>query len=166
MIAMAARVIPEWAVKVRYVMRSHLPDGTVKERSPEEMEFIFGVDRQVPTLEKALATASVGDRLGLHIPPSEIYGDHDPGLIREIPKKGLIKQRLKEGQLYRQVKGGALVSFKVLEIRPATVVVDLNRTLAGISVSMDLEVLAVREATKDEINAAYDAQVKKTIGCG
>jgi FKBP-type peptidyl-prolyl cis-trans isomerase SlyD len=163
---MTERVKPERTVKVRYVMRSHLPDGTVKERSPEEMEFIFGVERQVPTLEKALATACVGDRLALHIPPSEIYGDHDPGLIREIPRKGLIKQRLREGQLYRQIKGGALISFKVLEVRPATVVVDLNRPLAGISVSMDLEVLAVRKATRDEINAAYDAQVKKTIGCG
>jgi FKBP-type peptidyl-prolyl cis-trans isomerase SlyD len=164
--AMTESVKPEWAVKIRYVMRSHLPDGTVKERPPEEMEFIFGVDRQVPTLEKALATACVGDRMGLHIPPSEIYGAHDPGLIKEIPKKGLIKQRLREGQLYRQMKGGALVSFKVMEVRPATVVVDLNRPLAGISVSMDLEVLAVRKATKDEINAAYHAQVKKTIGCG
>jgi FKBP-type peptidyl-prolyl cis-trans isomerase SlyD len=164
--AMKERVKPDWAVKVRYVMRSHLPDGTVKERPSEEMEFIFGVERQVPTLEKALATASVGDRLGLHIPPSEIYGAHDPSLIKEIPKKGLIKQRLKEGQFYRQIKGGALVSFKVLEVRPATVVVDLNPLLAGISVSMDLVVLAVRKATKDEINAAYQAQVKKTIGCG
>jgi FKBP-type peptidyl-prolyl cis-trans isomerase SlyD len=166
LIVMAESVRPEWAVKVRYVMRSHLPDGTVKERTPEEMEFIFGVDRQVPTLEKALATACVGDRLSLHIPPSEIYGAHDPALIREIPKKGLIKQRLQKGQLYRQIKGGALVSFKVLEVRPATVVVDLNRPLAGISVSLDLEVLAVRKATEGEINAAYDAQVKKTIGCG
>ena len=166
MIAMTERVRPDWAVKVRYVMRSHLPDGTVKERPPEEMEFIFGADRQVPTLEKALATACVGDRMGLHIPPSEIYGDHDPALIREIPKKGLIKQRLKEGQLYRQIKGGTLVSFKVLEIRSATVIVDLNRPLAGISVAMDLEVLAVRKATQDEITAAQHAQLKRTIGCG
>jgi FKBP-type peptidyl-prolyl cis-trans isomerase SlyD len=163
---MKESVRPDRAVKVRYVMRSHLPDGTVKERPPEEMEFIFGVERQVPTLEKALASACEGDRLGLHIPPSEIYGAHDPALIREIPKRGLIKQRLREGQLYRQIKGGALVSFKVLEVRPATVVIDLNPPLAGISVSMDLEVLAVRKASEDEINDAYHAQVKKTIGCG
>jgi len=163
---MTERVRPDWAVKVRYVMRSHLPDGTVKERSPEEMEFIYGVERQVPTLEKGLAEACVGDRLSLHIPPAEIYGAHDPDLIKEIPKKGLIKQRLKEGQLYRQIKGGVLVSFKVLEIRPATVLVDLNRPLAGISVSMDLEVVALRKPTKEEIDAAYQAQVKKSIGCG
>jgi FKBP-type peptidyl-prolyl cis-trans isomerase SlyD len=163
---MTERVRPDWAVKLRYVMRSHLPDGTVKERPREVMEFIYGVERQVPTLEKALAKACVGDRLSLQIPPSEIYGARDPGLIKEIPRKGLIKQRLKEGQRYRQIKSGALVSFKVLEIRPTTVIVDLNRPLAGISVSMDLEVLAVRKATKDEIHTAYQAQAKKTIGCG
>ena len=153
-------------VAVKYRMRTHLLDGTVKNHPEEEMSFIFGVDRQVPSLEKAMEGCRVGDRLSITIPAQEIYGDYDPTLTKEIPRKGLIKQRLKEGQYYRQMKQGCLVSFKVLELKPKTVVADFNEPLAGISVSMELEILAVKDASNAEIDAAHDAQVKRSIGCG
>lgn len=152
-------------VTLRYLMRSHLPDGSIQEHPEETITFIFGVDRQVPTLERALEGSSVGRTLSLTIPVSEIYGEHDPSLIREIPKKGLIKQRLKEGQFYRQMKTGSLISFKVLEVRRDTLLADFNKPMAGIGVQMDLEVLALRDATREEIDAALENQMKKSIGC-
>ena len=151
---------------IKYRMKTHIPDGTIKERPEEVLEFIYGIERQVPTLETALSNAKLGDKLSLRIPEKELYGEHDPQLIREIPREGLIKQRVKEGQYYRQIKKGCLVSFKVLEIRPDTLLVDFNKPMTGVSVSIDLEVLAVREASQAEIDAACEAQVKRSIGCG
>lgn len=154
------------AVRVRYVMKTHLPDGTTQARPAETFEFIYGVERQVPSLEKALDGASVGHRVGVHIPASELYGERNPKLIHEIPRTGFIKQRLKEGQYYRQIRRGGLVSFKVVELRPKTVLADFNPPLSGISVSMDIEVLDIRQASKGEIDAAIESQLKRTIGCG
>ena len=153
------------AVTISYVMQTRLPDGTRKDRPKATFRFIFGVERQVPSLEKALEGHPVGRALRIDIPSSEIYGDHDPSLIRELPKKGLIKQRLREGRFYRQMKMGSLVSFKVLEVREKTVLADF-RPLAGITASMDLEIVEIRDATKKEIDSAIEAQVKKSIGCG
>jgi len=85
-------------------MKSRLPDGTVKDRPEDVMEFVYGTERQVPTLENAFSGARVGDRLSLRIPASEIYGEHDPSMVRAIPIKGLIRRRLKQGQYYRQMK--------------------------------------------------------------
>lgn len=156
----------EKMVALRYAMRSHLQDGTVKHHPEEELRFVFGVDRQVPTLEKALEGRYIRDTLSLTIPAVEIYGEYDPDLTREIPKKGLIKQRLKEGRYYRQMKQGCLVCFKVLEVRPETVVADFNEPLAGIFVSMDLEILSIRDASGEEVERAHENQIKKVIGCG
>jgi FKBP-type peptidyl-prolyl cis-trans isomerase SlyD len=153
-------------VTMRYSMHTHLRDGTVKDHPEQEMSFIFGVDRQVPTMEKALQGRHDGETLSVTIPAVEIYGEYDPTLTREIPKKGLIKQRLKEEQYYRQMKNGCLVSFKVLEVRPKTVLADFNEPLAGISVSVDLKILSIRDASKAEIDAAHERQMKKSIGCG
>jgi FKBP-type peptidyl-prolyl cis-trans isomerase SlyD len=156
----------DFAVTIKYKMKTQLPDGTIKERPEEELEFIYGVDRQASSLEEALNGADVGEKLSVTIPASEIYGEHDPTLLREIPKQGLIKQRIKKGQFYRQMKKGSLVSFKVVEIGPDTVLADFNKPMAGVSVSMDLEILAARQATKEEILAAHEAQLKRNIGCG
>jgi FKBP-type peptidyl-prolyl cis-trans isomerase SlyD len=153
-------------VTAKYTMTTHLTDGTTKEQPEEKMTFIFGGERQAPTLEKALEERTAGDKIHITIPSSEIYGEHDATLIREIPRKGLIKQRLKEGQYYRQMKLGSLVSFKVLEVRPKTVLADFNKPMAGISISLDVEILGITEATKKEIDAAIDAQIKRSIGCG
>jgi FKBP-type peptidyl-prolyl cis-trans isomerase SlyD len=153
-------------VTLKYTMTSSLLDGTVKHHPQEEMTFIFGVERQVPSLEKALQGCRKGEAKHATIPAEEIYGEYDPSLVREIPKKGLVKQRLIEGQFYRQMKMGTLVSFKVKEIRPTTVLADFNDPLAGITVSMDVEVLSLRDATKAEIEEAAERQMKKNIGCG
>jgi len=160
------RVAPKSKVTIRYRMETRLPDGTVKEHGDDRYRFIFGVERQVPTLERALEGCALGEVKSLHIPPSEIYGAHDPELIREIPKRGLIRQRLQEGRFYRRIKGGSLISFKILEVRPDTVLADFNRPMAGIEVSMDLEVLDIQEASDGEIDRAMEARLKRDIGCG
>ena len=152
-------------VGIKYLMETRMPDGTITDHSERTFSFIYGVDRQVPALEEALEGCHPGQKISLDIPASEIYGDHDPELIREIPKKGLIKQRVKEGRFYRQMKKGSLVSFKILEIRPETVLVDFNRPMAGISVVLEVEVLHITDATKKEIDAAVEAQIRKGIGC-
>lgn len=154
------------AVTIRFNLHTHLRDGSLKAHPEETITFIFGVDRQVSTLEKALEGRSVGELFNLDIPASEIYGEHDPSLIRLIPKKGLIKQRLREGKVYRQMKMGSLLSFKVLEVREDAVLADFNKPLTGISVSLDVEVMQVRDATEKEIKDAVEAQIKRAIGCG
>ena len=159
-------IAAEKMVTLRHTMSSHLVDGTVKDHPEEKITFVYGVERQVPTLERALEGCGVGDKRSVVIPASEIYGDHDSSLVREIPKKGLIRQRLVEGQFYRQMKMGSLVSFKVVQVTPNTVLADFNEPLAGIRVSMNLEVLRIRDATGSEIEAAAEAQMKKNIGCG
>ena len=159
-------VQPEKMVTLKYTMMSSLLDGTVKNHPQEEMTFVFGVERQIPSMEKALQGCQQGEKKKIAVPAKEIYGEYDPNLVREIPKKGLVRQRLVEGQFYRQMKMGSLVSFKVKEIRPQTVLADFNEPLAGIVVYMDFEVLALRDATKAEIEEATERQMKKSIGCG
>jgi FKBP-type peptidyl-prolyl cis-trans isomerase SlyD len=160
------RIAQNTAVTIRFTMTTEIAPGEFKKPPEEEVRFIFGVEEQVPSLEEALEGARVGQKFALQIPASEIYGEHDPSLIREIPKKGLVKQRLREGKFYRQMKMGSLVSFKVLEVREDTVLVDFNGPMAGISASMDVEVVDIREASEDEIAVASESQRRKKIGCG
>jgi len=163
---MTEMVQPEKMVTLKYTLVSSLLDGTVKNHPQEEMTFVFGVERQIPSMEQALQGCRQGEKKKITIPAKEIYGEYDPNLVREIPKKGLVRQRLVEGQFYRQMKMGTLVSFKVKEVRQQTVLADFNEPLAGIVVSMDFEVLALRNATKAEIEEASERQMKKSIGCG
>jgi FKBP-type peptidyl-prolyl cis-trans isomerase SlyD len=160
------RVTEKHWVTIKYTVRSELPDGSITERPEEEIKFILGVEPQPPTLQTALKGKAVGERFSVRIPAKELYGEHDTELIREIPKKGLVKQRIKEGVYYRQMKMGSLVAFKVLEIKPQTVVADFNPPMAGISASLDVHITCTSKADESEIASAHEASIKKRIGCG
>jgi FKBP-type peptidyl-prolyl cis-trans isomerase SlyD len=155
----------EKMVTIAYRMTTRLTDGTFKDHPEETITFVYGVERQVPTLERALKGCHSGDHKSITIPSGEIFGEHDPRLIAEIPRKGLLKQRLVQGQYYRQMKKGKLISFKVLDILPHSVRADFNEPLAGIEVSMDLDVKAIRDASPEEVETARETQVKRRIGC-
>lgn len=154
------------AVTLRLEVKALFPDGKEQEPTRQEFEFIYGVEHQFPTLEKALMGALRGEKFSLNIPPDELYGAHDPELVREIPKEGLLKQRVREGKYYRQIRKGSLVEFKVLEIRNDSVLADLNKPMAGVSALMQGEVLAVRRASEEEISKAEENERKREIGCG
>jgi len=160
------RIARDRMVELKFRMWTYLPDGSAKERPEETLAFIFGVERQPLALEKALEGAKAGDTMEVHIPPSEIYGEHNPDLLREIPREGLITQRIKKDRFYRQMKKGTLISFKILEVGPDTVLADFNKPMAGISASVELEVLSIRKANSEEIAAAVESQNKRSIGCG
>ena len=81
-------------------------------------------------------------------------------------EQALIKQRVREGEYYRQMKMGSLVSFKVLEIRENTVLVDFNEPMAGISARVDGEVVEVRQVSEAEIAEARENHRRGKIGCG
>jgi len=153
-------------VTIRFSQKTEIAPGVFKEQPETKTRFIFGVEEQVPALEAALEGAGVGYRFALHIPASEIYGEHDPALVREIPRQGLVKQRLQEGQFYRQMKMGSLVSFKILEVKQDKVLVDFNEPMAGISAFIEGEVVAIRPATEAEIAEARENHQRKKIGCG
>ena len=123
---------------------------------PRQVEFVFGVDRQLPALEKAVQDLKKGDEIELHLEPEELAGHHDKDLIMEIPKAGLKKQRLAVGRVYREIRRGCLYTFTPLEIRENTVLADFNKPSAGCSADVKIRILDVRPADEQDIQKAMD----------
>jgi FKBP-type peptidyl-prolyl cis-trans isomerase SlyD len=120
------------------------------------VEFVFGVDRQIPALEEAVLALKKGDEIEIHLNPEDLAGTHDKDLIMEIPKAGLKKQRLAVGKVYREIRRGCLYTFTALEIRENTVLADFNKPSAGCSVDVKIRILDVRPADAQDIQQAMD----------
>lgn len=120
------------------------------------VQFVYGIERQIPALENAIMGRKKGDRVDLHIPADALAGEHDAGLVMEIPKQGLKKQRLEVGRVYREIRNGCLYTFTPLEIRETTVLADFNRPSAGSSADVSIIIHDVREASHDDIRDAMN----------
>ena len=138
-------------VTIEYGMKIMPPDGSDPVTASQACSFVMGIDLQYPSVEKALMNKKAGDRLTVHVPPEEMFGVNEPGLIRELPREDYKQERLKAGKMYREVKQGCLVEFMVTELREETIVVDFNDPKAGTSAEFDILIKEVRAANKEEM---------------
>jgi FKBP-type peptidyl-prolyl cis-trans isomerase SlyD len=132
----------------------HLGDGKVVDASDESepLTYLHGEGQIVPGLESALEGLSVGDKKQVVVAPEQGYGPHDARGIQEVqrtafpagfePQVGM--------ELTAEGENGEPVPFSIREVRPQSVVIDLNHPLAGKTLHFDVTVRDVREATAEE----------------
>ena len=136
-------------VQIKYV--SQLSDDTSTAVSQERrvLEFEVGSEQVIVGINRGVVGMAEGDRKRLTLVPQEAYGAIRKDLIREIPRqripstvnlvvgKWLIKRRKKPARSRR---------VRIIDINPATVLVDGNHPLAGKTVKVEMELLSVHAA--------------------
>ena len=117
--------------------------------------FLYGRERVLPVLEKALYGREEAESFEVEIPPQQAYGEYDPSLVSEISKEDLsYPSRLKEGEVYLEYRpDGSPLRFIVKEIKEDSVVADFNHPAAGKTLLLSAKVDEVREATAADILA-------------
>lgn len=119
----------------------------------EPFSYMEGVGQIIPGLEKPMALLNVGDVRKIEVAAKDAYGVHDTQLIVDVPRAKLpSSNELSIGDQF-QASGpqGEMLMFRVLEINGDTVKLDGNHPLAGEDLIFDVEVMRIRDATKEEL---------------
>ena len=139
-------------VKLNY--KGTLDDGSVFDSSEgrEPLEFIFGTNMIIPGLEEGIKGLKVGEKKSVVIAPEKAYGPRMDEAMQEVPKEQMPQGvELKVGmQLAAQGPHGPM-PVTVAEIKESTVLMDFNHPLAGKTLTFDVDVVDVRDATEEEL---------------
>jgi FKBP-type peptidyl-prolyl cis-trans isomerase SlyD len=129
-------------------LRMGLADAQGAELSPPaEITYLHGgYGEMLPALEQALEGKGAGESVRLQLEPDQAFGDYDPQLLRVEPL-GRYGEGVTVGMQIEE--HGRL--YTVSEIAGGSVVLDANHPLAGMALRFSLVILAVRSATKDEM---------------
>ncbi len=149
-------ITEQCVVALTWTLRDTL--GEVLDVLDEPVEFLVGGDDLLPRIEEALQGHAPGAKLDLHLEPEEAFGDFDERLLFLEPRN-LFLADIEEGMT---LEGSALPKgtnpdapknalYTITEIYPEHIVLDGNHPLAGIAIRLSLTVVAVREATEEEI---------------
>ncbi len=132
----------------------HLGDGRVVDASEakEPLTYLHGEGQIVPGLESALEGLEVGARKHVVVAPAEGYGEHDARGVQEVQRSAFPQGFDPEVGMELTAEGedGEAVPFAIREVRPESVVIDLNHPLAGKTLHFDVTVREVREPTDEE----------------
>lgn len=122
------------------------------------LTFLFGTGGMIVGFEKNLNGLKTGDQFDFHIPSAEAYGVYDLQAVVQLPKEifkteGMIdKEILQVGNIVPMADNeGNRMEGKVLEVEETKVKMDFNHPLAGKDLHFKGEVIAVRDATKEEM---------------
>lgn len=144
-------------VDLRYLLKSS--EGEVLDQADPEDPFTYlhGSQQIVPGLETALEGLKVGDKKQVVVSPEDGYGVLNPELKMTVNRSQFPKNvELEEGmQFQAQSKDGQVVIFTVESVSDNQVHVDGNHPLAGQTLHFDVEVLAIRDATAEEMEHGH-----------
>ena len=139
-------------VRVHYT--GTLPDtGEVFDSSEgrEALTFLVGHKQMIPGFERELMGKELGEKVEFTLSPEDAYGEHNPDAVQKVPLDmfGNIKPEV----------GTTLMSdmgpFRVTEVGDELITVDFNHALAGKSLTFNVEVVELRDATEEEISHGH-----------
>ena len=132
--------------------------GKVLESSvgDEPLSFLEGVGQIIPGLESAMQGLRKGDKKSVQVKAAEAYGERELDLIVQVPRAQIPKPDVAVGDRFHADSGhGHTQVVVVTAVNDTHVTVDGNHPLAGQDLHFDVEVIEVREATKDEVEHGH-----------
>jgi FKBP-type peptidyl-prolyl cis-trans isomerase SlyD len=131
---------------------SGAPLESSRERG-EPLAVLIGRGALIPGLEKEMMGRALGDRFEVSIAPADAYGERRDDFTQRVPKKYFRDaDSLKPGDVtVLSVSGGGQRQVTVQKLGSSVIDVDLNHPLAGKTLVFDVEIVAVRDATPEEL---------------
>lgn len=132
------------------------------EKAPIEhpFQFISGLDIALDSFESKILALAEGETFDFVLKVDEAYGPYEQDHVIELPKETFaINGRFDKDMVYPGAvlplvnADGMRFQGLVLELKDNTVIIDLNHPLAGKDLHFKGQVVTMRDATNEEIQA-------------
>jgi peptidylprolyl isomerase len=133
-------------VKVEYT--GTLEDGSVFDSSDKHdtpIEFTVGSGQLIKGFENAVIGMKVGEEKEIKVPPDEAYGQHNPELVKDMPRNIFPENKeIAPGMIFLvSLQDGRQIPVWISKISENSVTVDLNPPLAGKTLTFKIKILEI-----------------------
>lgn len=153
----APTVVKNKVVTLTYTLRDQR--GEIVEHSDLPIAYVHGAGSELfPQIEQALEGHGIDDAVIVSLAPADGFGAHDPSLtftddIDSVPPE----YRHLGAQVEAENAKGEPITFVVTHIANGKLTVDANHPLAGQTVSFEVTIRDIREATAEELRSGHPA---------
>ena len=144
------------AVSINYTLTD--PSGVVLDSSTEgePLVYIHGMGQLIPGLENALAGKAAGDTFKVTVAPRDAYGLRDEALKQTVPRDRFESDAdIQVGMRFQSPTDDGEEFVTVTHVDDQNITVDANHPLAGVRLTFDVEVAAVRDASAEELSHGH-----------
>ena len=132
-------------VKVEYT--GTFDNGEIFDTSEgrEPLQFEIGAGQVIKGFDKAMEGMNVGEEKEIKLEPTDAYGDHNPQLLKKMPREQFPQDReIKKGMMVA-LRGpdGSQIPVTIAEADEKEVTLDLNHPLAGKKLNFKLKLVEI-----------------------
>jgi FKBP-type peptidyl-prolyl cis-trans isomerase SlyD len=122
----------------------------------DPMIYLHGAQNIIPGLEQALEGKAAGDEFVVTVESADAYGDYSEDRIQQVPIEAFEQmEKIEPGMVVSAQSDEGQITLMVTEVDETTVTVDANHPLAGKSLTFDVKVEAIRDASEEEIEHGH-----------
>ncbi len=144
---------PDQVVTVHFTLKDE--NGTTLEVADKNQPYSFlsGRDQILPKLEEKISTMLINSKGTVELLPEDAYGEFEENAIQKASRSDFPEDiELQEGMNFMADMGdGKQLPFFIKEIDNDEITIDFNHPLAGKSLTFDLELVDVRDASSEEL---------------
>ena len=143
-------------ISIHYALNDTAGEVLESSEGQAPLEYLHGHGNIIAGLEKALEGKVAGDKLKAVIPPEDGYGIRDESLVKELPLSSFQSQdEVAVGAQFQAETSQGPRLATVTKMDDKNVTVDLNHPLADQTLSFDIDIVEVREATEEELSHGH-----------
>lgn len=143
---------PNTVATFHYTLRDEQGEEMETSRGSEPTAYLHGAGNIITGLEEKLAGKSAGDVLSVTVKPEKAYGLRREGQTQRVPIKHLIYTgKLRAGDVVQLNTSEGRKAVTVIKAGRHSADLDTNHPLSGLTLTFDIEILDVRDASDEEI---------------
>ena len=150
------QIANQHAVSIHYTLTDSEGKKLDSSIGAEPLVYLHGTKSIIGGLEAALTDKSVGDTFKVDVESAQAYGAYQESMVQNVDKKmfeGV--DELQVGMMFNADVSHGTGVVTITKIDGDDITIDGNHPLAGKDLTFDVEVIEVREATKDELEAGH-----------
>lgn len=145
---------PDQVVTIHVTIKddeNKLIDSTAEDKP---LSFLSGHNQIFPKVEDKLGEMIIGSKKTIKLQPEEAFGQYTKDAIQTVKRTTFSEENPpQEGQSYlANTPEGKQLPFVVKKVEEDDVTVDFNHPLAGKELTVEMELLNIRDATKEELS--------------
>ncbi len=150
-------IAKDLVVSINYTLRNSAKEILDQSSAEDPLLYLHGHSQIIPGLESALSGKTQGDKFSIEIAAADGYGELDDNLRIQVPKAELPAGAPIELNTVFELAGDNdhTMLARLVEINDDSVTLDANHPLAGESLFFEVEIVNVREATKEEVEHGH-----------
>jgi len=143
-------------VTIHYTLTNVNGDVLDSSVGEEPLAYLHGAGNIVAGLEDALTGKAVGEKLDVTVAPEDGYGEKHDEMVQKVPVENFEGvDNVEVGmQFMAQVPWGEQ-PVEVIKVEEDGITLDGNHPLAGETLQFAVEVVAVRDATEEEVEHGH-----------